>query len=484
MTKTHYDVDICIIGAGAGGLSIASGAAQLGRSVVLFEAEDMGGDCLNYGCVPSKALISAAKHAHAFSDGAPFGVKPAKAAIDFDKVKAHVQGVIDHIAPVDSQERFEGMGVTVLRERARFKDKRTVESDSHKVRAKRIIVATGSRASAPPIPGLDKVPYLTNETVFSMDKLPSHLLIIGAGPIGLELGQSFRRLGSDVTIVDIAPPLGRSEPEHAEALTKALEAEGVKFYAPVKTDKITHTKTSVTIHLDGGEKLKGSHLLVAAGRGAVVEGLNLEAAGVKYSRRGIDTDDCLRSSNKRVFAVGDVATDHDGRPRGGLTHAAGFHAGAIIKSFYFLPPLINRWKGKATTDRMPAAIYTAPELASIGLTEAQAREKGHNVKILKFEFEENDRAIAERDMEGEVKIVATNKGKILGASIIGEGAGDLIQMISVAMAGGMKISGLAQIISPYPTRGEAVKRAASSFYTETIFSPKTRKLAGLMTKFH
>ena len=484
MAKTEYNVDICIIGAGAGGLSIAYGATHLGRSVVLFEAEEMGGDCLNYGCVPSKALISAAKYAHAQGAGAKMGIAPAKAKVDFPAVKSHIQGVIDTIAPVDSQERYEGFGATVIREFARFKDANTVESKTTIVKAKRFIVATGSRASAPPIPGLSDVPFLTNETVFQMEEQPKHLLIIGAGPIGLELGQSFRRLGSEVTIVDIAAPLGRSEPEHAKALVHALEEEGVVFRAPVKTEKISHTKSGVTIHLEGGETIKGSHILVAAGRAPAVMDLNLEAAGVKFDRRGIETDDCLRTANKKVFAVGDTAKTPDGFPRGGLTHAAGFHAGIIIKAFYFLPPILSRVMGKATTDRMPAAIYTAPELANIGLTEAQAREAGHNVKVLKFEFEENDRAIAERNREGEVKIIATTKGKILGASIIGEGAGDLIQMISVCMTNKVKVSGLAQIISPYPTRGEAVKRAASSFYTDTLFSSKTQKLAGLWTKFH
>ena len=484
MSKTQYNVDLCIIGAGAAGLSTAYGASHLGRSVVLFEAEEMGGDCLNYGCVPSKALISAAKYAHAQGAGAKLGVKPAKAKVDFPAVKAHIQGVIDTIAPVDSVERYEGFGVTVIKERARFKDKRTVESDSAQVQAKRFIIATGSRASAPPIPGLADTPFHTNETIFQVDEQPEHLLIIGAGPIGLELGQSFKRLGSDVTIVDIAAPLGRSEPEHAKALVLALEAEGVVFRAPVKTEKISGKKGAITIHLDGGEKLKGTHLLVAAGRAPAVMDLNLEAAGVKFDRRGIETDDCLRTSNKKIFALGDTAKTPEGYPRGGLTHAAGFHAGAIIKAFYYSPPGIGRLTGKVNTDRMPAAIYTAPELASIGMTEAQAREAGHKVKALTFEFEENDRAIAERNREGEVKIIATTKGKILGASIIGEGAGDLIQMISVCMTNKVKVSGLAQIISPYPTRGEAVKRAASSFYTETIFNSKFQKLAGLWTKFH
>ncbi len=478
MTKTHYDVDLCIIGAGSGGLSIAAGAAQLGRSVVLYEAEEMGGDCLNFGCVPSKALIAAGKHAHAMTTGPDFGIAKAKPKVNFAAVKAHIEGVIAHIAPVDSQERFEGLGCIVIRERARFKDARTVESETSEVRAKRIIIATGSRASAPPIPGLDAVPYLTNETIFSVSDQPQHLLIVGAGPIGLEIGQAFTRLGSKVEIIDIAPPLGRNEPEHAKVLVNALKAEGVVFHTPAKTKLIRKTDTGVAIDLEDGTTLEGSHLLVAAGRQPVTQGLALEKAGIKYGKSGVETDDCLRTSNKRVFAVGDVSG------RGGLTHAAGYHAGIIIKAFYFLPPLLDRLLGKATTNRMPAAIYCEPELANIGLSEAEAREKGYDIKPLSWDFEENDRAIAERSDLGGVKIIATNKGKILGASIVGENAGDLIQMISVAMTNNVKVSGLAQIISPYPTRGEAVKRAASSFYTETIFGDKAKAFAGFLTKFH
>ena len=476
---TQYDVDLCIIGAGSGGLSVAAGAAQLGRSVVLFEAAEMGGDCLNHGCVPSKALIAAGKHAHALSSGAAFGVAPAELKVDFKAVKAHVQGIIDHIAPVDSQERFEGLGCTVIREYASFKDANTVVSETTEVRAKRFIVATGSRASAPPIPGLSETPYLTNEDIFSIPKQPKHLLVIGAGPIGIELGQAFSRMGTKVEIVDIAAPLGRSEPEHAKVLVSALEKEGVNFHAPVKTKLIRKTKTGVAIDLEDGSVLTGSHLLVAAGRSPNIGKLNLEAAGIKFDRRGIETDDNLRTSNPRIYAIGDVAAG-----RGGLTHAAGFHAGQIIKAFYFMPPILNKIMAKATTDIMPAAIYSEPELASIGLTAAEAREKGYVIKELTAGFDHNDRAIAERADAGGVKIIATNKGRILGASIVGEGAGDLIQMISVAMKGGVKISGLAQIISPYPTRGEAVKRAAGSFYTEAVFGPKAQKVAAFNTKFH
>ena len=479
MSKTHYDVDICVIGAGSAGLSVASGAAQLGRSVVLFEADEMGGDCLNYGCVPSKALIAAGKHAHAFSSGEAFGVKVQKPEINFETVKAHIQGVIEHIAPVDSQERFEGLGCTVIRERARFKDAHTVESDTTEIRAKRFIVAVGSRASAPPIPGLADTPYLTNESIFSIEKQPKKLLIIGAGPIGLELGQAFKRLGSDVEIIDIAAPLGRSEPEHAEILVNALKAEGIVFHTPAKTKLIRKTKTGVAIDLEDGTTISGSHLLVAAGRAPNVDGLGLENADIKFDRRGIEVTDSLRTSNKRVYAAGDVA-----KGMGGLTHAAGYHAGQLIRNFYFSPPYMGDMLGKANTARMPAAIYSQPELASIGMTEAEAIKAGHNVRCVSFDFEENDRAIAERSDQGGVKIVATKKGKILGASVVGESAGEIIHMVSVAMTNNVKISGLAQIISPYPTRSEAVKRAASSWYTDALFSDRTRKIAGFLTKFH
>lgn len=478
MSKKQYDVDICIIGAGSAGLSVASGAAQLGRSVVLFEADEMGGDCLNYGCVPSKALIAAGKHAHAFSSGEIFGVKVEKPTVNFETVKSHIQGVIDHIAPVDSQERFEGLGCTVIRERARFKDANTVESDTTEIKAKRFVIAVGSRASAPPIPGLADTPYLTNETIFSVETQPKKLLVIGAGPIGLELGQAFKRLGSDVEIVDIAAPLGRSEPEHAKVLVKSLEAEGVVFHAPAKTKLIRKTKTGVAIDFEDGTTLTGSHLLVAAGRAPNVDGLELENAGIKYDRRGIDVSESLRTSNKRVYAAGDVA-----KGMGGLTHAAGYHAGQLIRNFYFSPPFMGDMLGKANTTRMPAAIYSEPELASIGMTEAEALEAGHNVRCVSWDFEENDRAIAERSDHGGVKIVATKKGKILGASVVGESAGEIIHMISVAMTNKVKISGLAQIISPYPTRSEAVKRAASSWYTDALFSARTRKIAGFLTKF-
>ena len=475
--KKQYDVDLCVIGAGSGGLSLAWVAANLDLNVVLFEADKMGGDCLNHGCVPSKAMIAAGKHAQAFRTGEKFGIKVAEPVVDFETVKSHIAGVIKTIEPVDSVERYESFGTQVITERARFKDARTVESDTTEVRAKRFVIATGSRAAAPPIPGLDTVPYLTNENVFSVEKLPKHLLVIGSGPIGLELGQSFRRFGADVTIFDIAKPLGRSEPEHADILVKELKKESVAFRAPVSIKEIKGKEGTISIVLEDGETITGSHLLVAAGRRPVMDGLNLEAANIEYDRRGIKTDEYLRTTNKKVWAIGDVSG------RGGLTHAANFHAGQVSKNFYFTPPGMNV---KCTTDRMPAVIYAEPELASIGMTEAQAIEAGTFDRAVHWEMEENDRSIAELTTTGAVKIICGKKGKILGASIVGPQAGELIHMVSVAMANKVKISGLSQIISPYPTRSEAVKRAASSYYTEMLFGEgsKFKKLAKLWTRFH
>lgn len=469
-TKKEYDVDLCVIGAGSAGLSMTAGAAMLGRDVLLFEGAEMGGDCLNHGCVPSKAILKAGKIAQAQRSGAAFGITPVEPQIDWDAVKAHITDVIATIAPVDSVERFEGLGATVITEYAKFVDANTVESETTRVRAKRFVVAVGSRASAPPIPGLDTVDYATNENIFSLDVFPSHLLVIGAGPIGLEMGQTFRRLGADVTIIDIGAPLGRNEPEHAEVLVDALSAEGITFHAPAVTKEVRKTKSGVEIELDNGSIIEGSHLLVAAGRAPVVEGLGLEAAGITFDRRGIDVDDNLRTSNKKVYAAGDVA-----KGKGGLTHIAGFHAGQLFKNFFLLPQGIKKGFSSVETNRMPAAIYTEPELANIGLSEAQAREKfGDAVQVAEFHFDENDRAIAERSTKGGVKIIVGKKGKILGGSIVGAHAGEMIHMLSVAMTGKMKAGDLAQIISPYPTRSEAVKRACSSLFTETLFGPKSK----------
>ena len=472
MSKTVHEVDLCVIGAGSAGLSTAYGAAHLGRSVVLFERDEMGGDCLNTGCVPSKALIKAAKIAHSRRTGEAFGIAPTDATVDWEAIKAHIQGVIAQIAPVDSVERYQSFGTTVITEDAGFTDAQTVESPNHIVRAKRFVVAAGSRAGVPPIPGLADVPYLTNETIFTVPDFPEHLVIIGSGPIGLEMGQSFRRLGAEVTIIDIAPPLGRSDPEHAAVLMDALKAEGVRFRAPAKTSRVSEAGGRITVSFEDGPSIAGSHILVAAGRQPNTETLNLDAAGVKHDRRGIDTDEALRTSNPAVYAAGDIVAG-----KGGLTHAAGFHASAIVKNLYYMPPGLGRVFAKATTNRMPSVIYTQPELGAIG--------EGHEAayKTLHFAFDENDRSIAERDTAGGVKLYLDAKSNLIGASCVGSMAGEIINTVSLAMSSGAKLSEIAGMISPYPTRTEVVKRAASSHYTDVIFGPRFRGLARFWTRF-
>lgn len=461
--------DLVVIGAGSGGLSVASGAAQLGLSVVLFERGEMGGDCLNTGCVPSKALIAAGKRAHALRTASRFGIANADVRVDWPAVQAHVRHVIDTIAPIDSQERFEGLGCTVFREHARFVGPHTVQSDSVRVTARRIVVATGARAALPDIPGIETVGALTNETIFSVKDFPRHLIILGAGAIGVELGQAFARLGARVTLIEPFTPLARFDPELANVTMAALRAEGVDIRAGAKAIAARKTPDGVAIELADGATIEGSHVLAATGRKANIEGLDLDVAGVRHSAKGIETDTRLRTSNPRVWAVGDIA----GREQ--LTHAAGWHASVFVRTALFRSP------GAVDAIAMPSAVYAEPELAQIGFTEAQAKEQfGDKAKSTRWSFEENDRAQAERSSEGFAKLIVGPGERILGAGIVGEGAADLLQIVGLAMANGLKLRALTAQISPYPTRGEIVKRAASAHFTPLVFGPFARRLVGVL----
>jgi pyruvate/2-oxoglutarate dehydrogenase complex dihydrolipoamide dehydrogenase (E3) component len=475
MNDTKYD--IAVIGAGSGGLSVAAAASQFGEKVVLFEKGEMGGDCLNYGCVPSKALLAAGKHAHAFSTGVDFGIAAIKPKVDFAKAMAHVQDVIAGIAPHDSQERFESLGVTVVRETARFVDGETLEAGAKQYKARRIVVATGSSPSAPPIPGLDSVGYFTNETIFNNKALPDHLIIIGGGPIGMEMAQAHRRLGAKVTVLEAFQPLGKDDPELTAIVLEHLRAEGIGIRAGAKIIAITRTraKASVEITLESeagkAEKLTGSHLLVAAGRKANVDGLNLEAAGIEYDRGGIKVDKGLRSTNRKVYAIGDVA--------GGLqfTHVAGYQAGLVIKSILFRLPVTNE------TKIIPWVTYTDPELAHIGATEEQAKESHSRHKVLRWHFKENDRARAERKTSGMIKAIVSGKGEILGCSIVGPNAGDLIQPWAMAISSKLKIKAMIDMVAAYPTLSEVSKRAATSYYSDLPSKPMVRRIIGWLKVF-
>ncbi len=462
--------DLCVIGGGSGGLSVAAGAAQMGVKVVLIEKNKMGGDCLNTGCVPSKALIAASEAADRVRHAGRFGVNGHEPDIDFLKVHDHVHGVIAAIAPHDSVERFEGLGVDVIQGAARFTGPREVEVGERRIRARRFVIATGSSPATPPIPGLDQVPYLTNETVFDLDQRPDHLIVIGGGPIGIELAQAHRRLGARVTVLEGLSILGKDDAEAVEVVRRRVIDDGIDLRegAMIKTVERHGNGIALTIENGGAdERVTGSHLLVAVGRRANVDGLNLEAAGIRYSPKGIEVDKRLRTTNKRVFAIGDVVGGYQ------FTHMAAYQAGIVIRNALFHLP------AKVDYAAVPWVTYTDPELAHVGLNEREARERfGDDIRVLKWSFAENDRAQAERETDGIIKIVVGRKGRILGATIVGAHAGELILTWVLAIQQGLKIGAVANLIAPYPTLSEVSKRAAGSYYTPTLFNERTRRLVG------
>lgn len=463
--------DICVIGAGSGGLSVAAGAAQMGARTVLIERGAMGGDCLNTGCVPSKALLAAAKHAHDMTDGARFGIAAAKPKIDFAKVNAHVKGVIAAIAPNDSVARFEGLGVTVLQGAARFKDRHTVVVGKTEVRARRFVIATGSRASIPPIPGLDAVPYMTNETIFDNTVRPDHLLVIGGGPIGLEMAQAHRRLGARVTVIESARVLAKDDAELVPFVVDRLTREGVDILEGARVESVAAVEDKIAVTLEGGRAIAGSHLLVATGRTPNVESLDLEKAGVAFTAQGINVDDRLRTANKRIFAIGDAI--------GGLqfTHVANYHAGIVIRNALFRLP------AKVDYANIPWVTYTDPELAHVGETETEARARHMKINVLRWHLAENDRAQAARETEGQIKVITDMHSRILGCTIVGPNAGELILPWVLAKTRGLKLGAMAGVIVPYPTLSEISKRVAGSYYTPTLFSPRTRALVRFLRIF-
>lgn len=471
--KEVIKADIAIIGAGSGGLSVAAGAAQMGAKVVLIEKGKMGGDCLNYGCVPSKAMIAAGEAAEMVRTSGKFGVNGHEPAIDFAKVNAHVHDVIGGIAPHDSVERFEGLGVRVIQAAGRFISKTEIEAGDVIVKARRFVVSTGSSAFVPPIPGLDEVPYLTNETVFNLTDRPEHLVIVGGGPIGIEMAQAHRRLGAKVTVVEGLSIMSNDDPEAVDVVRQRLIEEGVDIREQAKVESVIREGNGVSVlvsHDGKSERIDGSHLLIAAGRRANVANLGLEEADIDYSPRGIEVDQRLRSSNKRVFAIGDVAGSYQ------FTHVAGYHAGIVIRNAMFNLP------SKVDMKAVPWVTYTDPELAHVGLSEAAAKEQGTEVTAVSFGFDGNDRARAERATEGFIKAVIGKKGKILGATIVGRHAGELILPWVLAVQKGLKASDMAGIIAPYPTLGEVSKRVAGAYYTPALFSDRTKSVVGLMQR--
>lgn len=466
--------DICIIGGGSGGLSVAAGAVQMGASVVLIEKGQMGGDCLNTGCVPSKALIAAAHAAQAIRTSNRLGVEAREPRLAFADVHKHIHGVIAKIAPHDSVERFEGLGVTVLKTAAKFVAADRVEAGCQVVHARRFVIATGSSAAVPPVPGLTEVPFLTNESIFDLSTLPEHLIVIGGGPIGIEIAQSFRRLGSKVTVVEQFGLLARDEPEAVEVIRRALVGEGVAVFENTAIANVACNDRHVEVQIEPApghtQTISGSHLFVAAGRKPNVSGLGLDAAGIEVSSKGITVDRRLRTTNRKVFAIGDVA----GGPQ--FTHIAGYHAGIVIRNALFgLPAAV-------TYGALPWVTYADPELAHVGLTEVEARKIRRKISVLLSPLSANDRAQTEHECDGLAKIVLGKAGRILGATIVGPRAGELISLWGLAISNRLKIGSVANLIVPYPTLSEISKRAAGSYFTPTLFGTRTRSIVGLIQR--
>ncbi len=471
---TVLSPDICIIGAGSAGLSVAAGAAAFGVPVVLIERGQMGGECLNTGCVPSKALIAAAKHAHAVRKAAEFGVIAGEPLIDFDKVQAHVRSVIDAIAPNDSAERFTAMGVTVIRADARFIDGDAVIAGGYTIRARRFVIATGAAPLIPPVPGLAGIDYLTNETLFDLKSLPQHLVIIGAGAVGMEMAQAHRRLGARVTVVDTGRALAKEDPELAGIVLERLRDEGIEIVEHSRVLSAEKTANGVRLHCEtpGGRiAIDGSALLVAAGKTGNTLGLGLEAAGIAVTKAGIAVDGRLRTTNRRVYAIGDAA--------GGLqfTHAANYHASLVLREILFRLP------GRENRDMVPRATFTDPEIAFAGLSEEEARARYGQVNVLRWSYADNDRAQAERRTAGLIKIITGRRGRIVGVGIAGAGAAEMIATWSVIIANGQRLSHVRNAIVPYPAMAEIGKRAVIAYYAPLTRTPFVRAIIRLLRRF-
>ncbi len=463
--------DICVIGAGSGGLSVAAGAAQLGRKTILIEKAEMGGDCLNAGCIPSKALIAAAARAQMMREASAFGID-AEAKIDSTRVHLHVRGIIDAIAPNDSQDRFEKLGVTVIRAPARFLDGRTLEAGGRQIRARRFVIATGSRPVVPPIPGLADVAYFTNETVFDIDFIPLHLAIIGGGPVGLELAQAHRRLGAKVSVIEMGRILPHEDEAAAAVVRQALVREGVRILENAHATAIRKTESGIAMQIvtaHGSEVIAPSHILVAAGRKPNIEDLNLQAAGVAAGANGIEIDRSLKTSNARIYAIGDVT------PAPRFTHVANYHAGLVIRHALFRMPV------RADYTAIARITFTDPELAQVGLTEEEARHT--RVTVARADFAQNDRAVIERAAEGFAKLVLDPKGRIVGATIVGAHAGELIQPWAMAIGRRIKLSAMAAMTVAYPSLSEISKRAAGAHFAPLVFGRRARLLARLLALF-
>jgi pyruvate/2-oxoglutarate dehydrogenase complex dihydrolipoamide dehydrogenase (E3) component len=467
MSAIPYTHDALVIGAGAAGLTAAGGCALFGLSVALIEEGAMGGECLNTGCVPSKALLAAA--ARAAQQGERLGVNLGNACVDWAGVRAHVDAAIAAIEHHDSQERFEAMGVEVIRKRASFLSRDSLRAGERTLRAPRIVIATGSRPAELPIEGIEKVPFLTNENLFQLDELPRHLGIVGAGAIGMEMAQAFRRLGSEVTVIAPTRPMERDDEEAAALVKTSLEREGVRFVCG-EVGRISGAAGELRIDCSSGGEIAASHVLVAAGRKANVDSLDLAKAGVAIGDNGIVVDARRRTSNKRIYAIGDCRAG----PR--FTHVSGYEGSNVALEIALGIP------AKADFSALPHCTFTSPELAQVGMTEDEARKRHDDkVRIIRQDFADNDRAVCEGRSEGFLKLVMKGS-KVLGVTAVGEHAGELLLPWSQVIAGKGSTFAMGSAVVAYPMRSDLSKQAAFTAWEPTVFGSWPRRIARVVAR--
>ncbi len=453
MSKPEFD--ICVIGGGAAGLVVAAGGASLGAKVALVEKHKMGGDCLHYGCVPSKTLLQSAKVAHLIRHADAFALPAHAPRVEMATVMERVASVIKSIEPHDSPERFRGLGVDVVLGAGRFLDPHTFTVNDRRITARRFVIATGSRAAVPAIEGIEQTPYLTNEQLFDLREPVPSLIVVGGGPIGIEMAQAFARLGSRVHVIQRGDRiLPREDPDLAEVVAARLRREGVALLTNHDTVRVKGDAGDIHMTLKDSQgeeqRLTASHLLIAAGRRPNIENLGLAAAAVETDKGGIVTDARLRTSQKHIFAAGDVV----GGPQ--FTHMAEHHAGVVLRNAIF------HWPAKVERKVIPWATFSDPELARVGLSETEAREQGIAHQVFSFPFQDLDRGRTDGATEGFAKIITNRRGKLLGAAIVGPHAGELIHEYVLAMAKGMKASALSGVIHIYPTLAQINRRAAEA----------------------
>ncbi|MFA6219735.1 MAG: FAD-dependent oxidoreductase [Erythrobacter sp.] len=466
MKFTH---DVIVIGGGAAGLTAAGGCALFGLKVALIEGHRMGGECLNNGCVPSKALISAARRAAEAREATRFGVTLAPPQVAWSGVHRHIHDAIAGIEHHDSVETFEAMGCEVFTSRAQITGRQSVAVEGRVLAAPRIVIATGSQPHVPPIEGLDAVPYLTNENLFELTEQPGHLVIIGGGVIGMEMAQAFRRLGSEVTVIEPGKPLGRDDPDSVAVVVEAMREEGVRFVTG-KAARVEGGAGGVTVHTDGGEAVTGTHVLIAVGRRARVAGFGAQAVGIATGENGFVTDERRRTSVKGIYAIGDCREG----PR--LTHVSGYEGSNVALE------IVTGLPTRVDFRALPWCTYTEPEVAQIGLTEAEARARhGDRVTVVKQDFAENERAIAEGDTRGHMKMMLKGR-KVLGVSVVGRNAGELLLPFSQVITGKSSSFALGSAIISYPTRSEISKAAAFAAWEPTVFGRLPKKYAALVAR--